>query len=292
MYFPKSQIVTDLYTSGQEFVTVADGLEYIGSYWKTSQGLYFSGTNPQSQNVQPLQRSLLNDSPGGGALANANDDLENYINLSPLIYQSVSGIKFVDKQTKLSRIPFPTKTNYVNKNFQRYFLKRTNNYSYLETNKTIFTQIQERDIKVQYEIYQPLQLTWRIKGKLLDVYRQNYNTVQYQGNLYNWIKFDLYFKNRYARYFRPDNDEPNYTKGGELKVEKTNEEYIGYYHVHPNKGVLMEGRVHIDGPHDILVLIKEGEVLQKKRIAIDEEVGTSRRINVPRNIPSGGGGGY
>tara|TARA_Y100000592_G_C5428930_1_gene297271 strand:+ start:305 stop:1204 length:900 start_codon:yes stop_codon:yes gene_type:complete len=299
MYFPKSQIVTNLYTPGQEFVTVTDGLEYIGNYWKTSQGFYFTGTNPKDQNVQPLQRSLINDTPGGGALSNANDDLENYINLSPIVYQNVSGIPIIDKQTKINRVPFPTKTNYVNKNFQRYFLKRTNNFSYLETSKNIYSRIVDKDIEVQYEIYQPIQLTWRIKGKLLDVYKQNFNTVQYQGNLYNWVKFDLYFKNRYARYFRPDNDEPNYTAGGELKVERTNEEYIGFYHVHPNKGVLMEGKVHINAPHDILVLIKEGEKLSKKRIEVDDEVGTSRRMNVPsrrisppRNVPSRGGGGY
>ena len=50
---------------------------------------------------------------------------------------------------------------------------------------------------------------------------------------------------------------------------------------------------HIRSPHDVLVLIKEGEVLTKKRIGIDEEVGTSRRTNIPQvNISSGGGGGY
>ena len=54
----------------------------------------------------------------------------------------------------------------------------------------------------------------------------------------------------------------------------------------------MEGKNHISSPHDVLVLIKEGEVLTKKRIGIDEEVGTSRRTNIPQvNISSGGGGG-
>jgi len=50
----------------------------------------------------------------------------------------------------------------------------------------------------------------------------------------------------------------------------------------------MEGKKHMNSPHDILVLIKDGEVLTKKRVGMDEEVGTSRRTN----IPSRGSGGY
>ena len=50
----------------------------------------------------------------------------------------------------------------------------------------------------------------------------------------------------------------------------------------------MEGKKHMNSPHEILVLIKDNEVLTKKRIGVSEEVGTSRRIN----IPSRGSGGY
>tara|TARA_R110002012_G_scaffold86468_1_gene214818 strand:- start:1291 stop:2148 length:858 start_codon:yes stop_codon:yes gene_type:complete len=282
MYFPKSQIETDLYTAGAEFRTVTDSQEYIGNYWRTSQGLYFSGKNPQDNNVQPLQKTLTNDTPRGGKLEQGNDDNENYINLSPNAYIASSGRRIREKVSVVNEVPFPTKNDYTNKNFLRYFLKRITNYSYSETSKQKYNLFINENSKVQFESYEPINLNWRIKGKLIDVYRQNYNTVQYKGNVYNWIKFDLYFKNRYARYFRPDNDEPNYTSGGELKVERTNEEYIGFYHVHPKKGVIMEGKVHVNSPHDVLVLIKEGEVLQKKRIGIDEEVGTSRRRNVSR----------
>ena len=50
----------------------------------------------------------------------------------------------------------------------------------------------------------------------------------------------------------------------------------------------MEGKKHMNSFHYTLVLIEDGEVLTKKRIGIDEEVGTSRRTNIsPR-----GSGGY
>ena len=75
-----------------------------------------------------------------------------------------------------------------------------------------------------------------------------------------------------------------YTNGGELKIKDTNTEYVGYYHVHPSKGILMEGRVHVDTPHSILVLIEEGDILTKIKISEEGEVGTSRRRNIPRGL--------
>ncbi len=288
MYYPKSQIETDLYTPGAEFTTVNDNIEYIGNYWRTSQGLYYTGTNPQDDNVRQLINNIKYATPEGDALLETNDDAEEYINTIPAAYTNAQGLRFNNKIQIINSVPKPTELDYTNQNFQRYFLKRTTNYSYNETSNSAYDLFVDKDSTVQHDLYVPIQLTWRICGKLLDVYKQNYKTVLYVGNINNWIKFDQFFKNRYARYFKPANDDPNYTKGGELKIERTNEEYIGYYHVHPFKGVLMEGKKHMNSPHDILVLIKDGEVLTKKRVGMDEEVGTSRRTN----IPSRGSGGY
>ena len=288
MYYPKSQIETNLYTAGSEFSTIADGREYTGVYWRTSKGKYYTGTNPQDSNIRELSDNIRYNSPDGLALSQANDDLPGYVNLSSNDYIKASGKRIVDKLNIINSIPSPTTTDYTNKNFQRYFLKRTNNYQYTETDSKNYTLFTTKNPIAQFELYTPIQLTWRIYGKLLDVYKQNYSTIQYNSKVYNWIKFDLFFKNRYARYYKPSNDDPNYTKGGELKVEKTNEEYIGYYHFHPSKGSLMEGKKHMNSPHYTLVLIEDGEVLTKKRISVNEEVGTSRRTN----IPSRGSGGY
>jgi len=46
----------------------------------------------------------------------------------------------------------------------------------------------------------------------------------------------------------------------------------------------MEGRVHVDTPHSILVLIEEGDILTKIKISEEGEVGTSRRRNIPRGL--------
>ena len=68
MYYPKSQIETNLYTAGSEFSTIADGREYIGVYWRTSKGKYYTGTNPQDSNIKELSDNIRYNSPDGLAL--------------------------------------------------------------------------------------------------------------------------------------------------------------------------------------------------------------------------------
>jgi hypothetical protein len=47
-YYPLSQIVTNLYTGGNEFTFNSDGSgEYVGYYWKNSKGEYYTGKTPQ-----------------------------------------------------------------------------------------------------------------------------------------------------------------------------------------------------------------------------------------------------
>ena len=45
MYYPKSQIKPNLYTNGGEFAYANTNQEYIGYYFKTSTGKYFTGRN-------------------------------------------------------------------------------------------------------------------------------------------------------------------------------------------------------------------------------------------------------
>ena len=59
-YYPKSQIITNLYTNGNELFLQSDGSPYAGFYYKTSNGSYFSGKTPQDiPSVKLLPFSLL-----------------------------------------------------------------------------------------------------------------------------------------------------------------------------------------------------------------------------------------
>tara|TARA_R100001480_G_scaffold49734_1_gene62839 strand:- start:814 stop:1536 length:723 start_codon:yes stop_codon:yes gene_type:complete len=45
-----------------------------------------------------------------------------------------------------------------------------------------------------------------------------------------------------------------YTRGGEFILTDTGEDYVGFYHVHPDKGYMV-GPLHIDSPHAYLTPI-------------------------------------
>ena len=47
MYYPKSQIKTNLYTEGDDYVLSTTQKEYKGYYYKTSQGKFYTGRTPE-----------------------------------------------------------------------------------------------------------------------------------------------------------------------------------------------------------------------------------------------------
>ena len=47
MYYPKSQLTTNLSTNGKEYQLVDTGESYVGSYFKTSDGKFYTGKTPQ-----------------------------------------------------------------------------------------------------------------------------------------------------------------------------------------------------------------------------------------------------
>ena len=48
MYYPKSQIKPNLFTNGDQYVYLRDETNYIGFYYSTSDGRYFTGKSPNN----------------------------------------------------------------------------------------------------------------------------------------------------------------------------------------------------------------------------------------------------
>jgi hypothetical protein len=60
MYFPKSQITPNLHTNGNEFIYKKSQKDYIGHYYETSTGQFFTGTDPtQGSNFELIKPSSL-----------------------------------------------------------------------------------------------------------------------------------------------------------------------------------------------------------------------------------------
>jgi len=164
-YFPKSKIITNLYTKGGEFII--NGKEYIGAYYKTYSGKVYSGKNPingSSQELSPLinNNSLFqgNVKSKGGILVDTNT--KNYIN-NP----NVTDVNLYIIPTQF--YPKPTTNDYLKGYIMRYFAKKRNDIGYvIEINKETYLSITKQDKVYDYVTYQAIDVFWQITGPLRD----------------------------------------------------------------------------------------------------------------------------
>jgi hypothetical protein len=289
MYFPKSQITTNLSTNGKEFKIVNNDEFYTGFYFSTSDGRYYTGKTPQDGNNLLLIREETRDSQ-----LELTDSLSNNLNIiPPRILESYNNRStlpdILESKNIISPVPpqgnivFPTEEDYETGEYQRYFLKHNINNIYLEVNQATYNNFFNLNPSVQYQLYTAIQISWILVGKPIEVYEINRNIVLLYERENNIRGFFNFFKGRYLKYFRPLKNEYYSTNGGELKVEGTNENYEGYYHVYSTRGVIMEGRFHTASPHRVLIPFKGEEMSKlKTQLMPNREVGTSIRTNIIR----------
>jgi hypothetical protein len=255
MYYPKSQIKTDLYTNGGEFVTSNDGVIYQGYYFSTSDGLYFTGRNPNNKPNFPLTLNLNSSLNPVISTSSSFSEVDSFYNY-PIGYSLAlsSGITNTSIPPSLptQTIVLPTKEDYKITEYQRYFVKKSNEIIYIEISQEEYKKYIDQDINVSYQLYIPFTLPWVISGNRNDVYNVNKKTIeriQSNGSLQG---FKSYFKNRYDQYFKYSASSNLTTDGTEFLNESTGKRYVGLYHIHPEKGPMV-GAEHIPQIHDYLI---------------------------------------
>jgi len=169
MYYPKNQIETGLYSRND--LQIKSTLEYYtGVYFKTSDGKFFSGPEPNvGQNlelIKPINRqqkvtadvSFLTPPPRA-----------DYRFISPnLTYSSLTNQNpNIRSYTPTPYYPILSPTDKMNGEFMRYFIKKSNENVYYEVNQS------QVDRAVASTLYFPIPVNWVIRGKLEDVVRQN-----------------------------------------------------------------------------------------------------------------------
>ena len=293
MYFPKSQIIINLSTNGSEFIIMDTGEYYTGPYFATSNGKFYTGKTPQDGN--PLQliqapKSINKDSTTTSTLFPTTQTTTQTPTLSNNTFlpkgYSTSNKSILLPDPPKSTIVFPTDGDYETGEYQRYFLKHNINNLYLEVTKHTYTNFVNKNPNTQYPLYTPIVIDWILMGEPINVYKVNRNIVLLYEKENNIQGFANYFKGRYLRYYRPLKNKYYSTKGGELKIENTNENYSGFYHVFPTRGVIMEGRFHTPNPHNVLIPFESNEIVETTISTTIGEVGTSIRRNIQRE------GGY
>ena len=159
MYYPKSQIKTNLYTNGGEFVTITTNQEYIGSYWKTSSGEYYTGVGPDSRGYVGLLPVVKEQTKKSNTLTiSLGGDVD--------VYNSLKGIDVNEspKQIPTYTYPQPTEKDYKSGSFYRYFAKRVNQNIYIEINKSQYDSLIKRDSSWDFSSYKVFKIEWTLSG--------------------------------------------------------------------------------------------------------------------------------
>ena len=297
MYYPKSQITPDLYTNGQEYFLSTTGENYIGSYYLVSNGRRYTGKNPSDKPNVLLLEFFTQPNPEGTEavfpkreiiVQNENFeawDFENKENSKQ--YFRLAGKKVGDNRFLPSlHFASPTEKDYETGEFQRYFAKKTNELIYLEIDKLTYNKLSFKNPTIAFDLYNPISLPWNLVGEEKQVFESNKKIVGLVERRNNWYGFTSYFKDNWLQYYNPIK-ENLFTSGGEY-ITKDGKEYIGDYHIHPDKGPMV-GAVHVPYPHDYLFPISSptGSVEQPSTPSITP---TTPSYSPP--TMGGGGGGY
>jgi len=209
MYYPKSQVKTNLYANSGEFVVASTLEPYLGYYFEVSTGKFFTGKTTQDvPNVELIRAINLSEnlnSPKEDVFIESPTDTSTLP--SQLFSTEYDNIKGISSET-LGIIPpyfatTPTEQDYQNGEFRRYFCKRTTNeISYIEISKASYDLLLIKSPDILWQLYLPFNLPWQITGNKEQVARTNKNIVELTSKRLQLPKFGDYLNNNYLKYYK------------------------------------------------------------------------------------------
>ena len=233
MYYPKSQIKTNLYTQNEEFIRSDNNQYYEGHYYQTSKGENYTGKTPDDG-----PSILLISNPFIEEIGPSFQSLNNNIIIGSSEYLTLKNndptqIKIIPQ----SIFPTPNPQDYINESFVRYFAKKRNAVKYLEIDKKTYDKLLSQDPTYLFELYKPLKLNWQISGDKAKAYQTNENQTALLSRRERLEGFIEYFKGNFNQLYA------QYTQGNTYVVASNGQSYTGFYHV-MGDGQVMTGKSH------------------------------------------------
>ena len=206
MYYPKSQIKTNLYTNGDQYVVKSTQQPYVGYYWTTSDGKIFTGKTPQDKAIAELIPVTNTISEAYSNLTSeAFDYSSTYLNSTISLSDSYSKLNSKLSSPKLLPLSFnpqPTSADYEIGEFTRFFCKKTNETTYTEINQDTYNKLINRDTSYLWQLYIPIKYQWAIKGDQEKVYNINKNITQYMMVKFKLPMLDKFLKEDYLKFWK------------------------------------------------------------------------------------------
>jgi len=151
LYYPKTHIVNNLYTSGKEWM-YEDGTEYMGYYHRYIDGIRMSGAVFE----KGYSKKLI--------------PYKDYVRQpDTIVYDGLKARK--EYFTPLQSYPIPNEDDYAEGKILRYFIKRRNYSTYqdiVEINKPQYRAWQKRRSGIDETLYDAISLDWKLTGPLHD----------------------------------------------------------------------------------------------------------------------------
>ena len=217
MYIPKNRILTNQYSNDRKLVYKSTKEFYIGFYYKTFDGKYFTGKTPNDlPNVEliavedtettfkpnlPQNQIAYTDAPTIFDSINTPGYSEDMV----IAYSQLQNIDL--NQSTRKSLPYqcyppPTVSDYEIGSYTRFFSKKTNEISYLELDEGIYDKLNSKNGDWLWEPYTVFKIQWTLIGIVEEVSLTNSNIVRIQERrmkitgLGRFLKFDFlkYYK--------------------------------------------------------------------------------------------------
>jgi hypothetical protein len=201
MYYPLSQITSNLYTNGSEFIYLNNKSSYAGYYWKTSTGKYYTGKTPQDL---PTEEIIQSNTFPTELTINPISDTPSFYNqddISPVEYINLTNPPPPSLSPTYSPT-LPTQKDYQIGECRRYFCKKTNEIIYLEISKDTYDKLVGKDSKILYQLYQPFNLPWQLTGDKSQVFITNKNITELTSQQQKLPMLSEYLRNDFTKYYK------------------------------------------------------------------------------------------
>jgi hypothetical protein len=197
MYYPKSQIKSNLYTNGGEYILSTTKENYKGYYYETSSGTKYTGkTTQDGPNI------LLNTPPKLTPLPTPTNVLEpTYIEIQDILNGDSYPINYIFRALPQSNPTKPTPQDQNLGVFQRYFCKKNNELKYLEIDKSTHDKLKSKQQDIAWDLYTPISTLWYIKGNKEQTFKANKGLVTLIEEKQKWYGFTQWFKDRFLQYY-------------------------------------------------------------------------------------------
>jgi hypothetical protein len=197
MYYPSSQIKTNLYTNGGEYIISTTKENYIGYFYELSNGKKYTGksTNDKPNILLEKNNIIFNPSEPSHPSNTGVDQSIATIGDYPTSLKSRERLLPTPNPTK------PTQKDYDLGAFQRYFCKKNNELIYIEVDKKTYNLFQIQSPTAAWDLYSPLYTMWYIKGNKDQTYKANKNLISLIEQKEKWYGFSQYFKEDYLKYY-------------------------------------------------------------------------------------------